>query len=85
MFALMTVAPVSAAATSLKGDDGAPPSVSSGCGCRSAGDCTCKKGTCKCAKCGGHHHKLIDSLRSGKEAIRLPETARRDASAGVFI
>lgn len=27
------------------------------CQCGSAADCTCKKGTCECAKCKKHHHE----------------------------
>ena len=55
------------------------------CSCASAADCTCKKGTCKCPKCGNGKKaiRMFESLKpmDGK----LPDTARRDASAGVLI
>ena len=56
------------------------------CSCSSAGDCTCKKGDCKCSKCGGHKPKIrmIESLR-GADSTDLPSNARYDATAGVFI
>ena len=84
MAAFLGASPLCFAATELKGDVGLAP-LAAGCGCHSAADCTCKKGSCKCAKCGGHHQKLMESLNTGKADVQLPETARRDASAGVFI
>lgn len=55
------------------------------CSCSSAADCTCKKGTCKCPKCGQHKAatKMFESLKPFD--TKLPNTARLDATAGVFI
>ena len=55
------------------------------CSCGSAADCTCKKGTCKCPKCGSSKKamRMIESLKPIE--TKLPDTARRDATAGVFI
>lgn len=56
------------------------------CGCSGKADCTCKKGACKCAKCGkGSKSKVIDALKNNPDTAKLPETARFDATAGVFI
>ena len=57
------------------------------CSCSSASDCTCKKGECKCSKCGGHKKtqiRMIESLR-GNDGTIIPVNARYDATAGVFI
>jgi hypothetical protein len=55
------------------------------CACGSAADCTCKKGTCKCAKCG-QHKKWLRMFESFKpQDAKLPNTARLDATGGVFI
>lgn len=61
-------------------------SLNATCSCRSAGDCTCKKGSCKCAKCGNHHTaKVIESLKQTPSDTRLPQTARLEATGGVRI
>ncbi len=60
---------------------------SSNCGCSGRSDCTCKKGACKCSKCGAHkvNSKIIETLKNTPADTRLPATARLDATAGVFI
>jgi hypothetical protein len=57
------------------------------CSCQSASDCTCKKGQCKCKKCGAGRArgKVIDSLQEAVRPAPLPNKAQRDASAGLFI
>jgi hypothetical protein len=57
------------------------------CGCSGRSDCTCKKGTCKCSKCGAHkvNTRIIETLKNTPVDTRLPATARLDATAGVFI
>ena len=57
------------------------------CGCSGKADCTCKKGQCKCSKCGKHNVKVrvFDALKGNPDPSKLPETARFDATAGVFI
>lgn len=60
------------------------------CSCSSASDCTCKKGECKCSKCGGAKKatniRMIESLRGQDDGTILPaNNARYDATAGVFI
>lgn len=56
------------------------------CNCKSAADCTCPRGQCKCKNCGGHAKPvMLDSLQGSTEKTRLPETARHDARGGVFI
>lgn len=62
-----------------------PLQLDATCSCGSAADCTCKKGACKCAKCGQHHQKakMFESLKPVD--AQLPNTARLDATAGVFI
>ena len=54
------------------------------CQCGNAADCTCKKGTCACAKCKKPRRQVVDAL---SDQGKLPEVqeARYDASAGVFI
>jgi hypothetical protein len=53
------------------------------CGCSGKADCTCKKGACKCAKCGKSNRvKVIDALKANPDPAKLPETARYDATAG---
>lgn len=55
------------------------------CSCSSAADCTCKKGSCKCPKCGQHKNgmKMFESFKP--QDAKLPNTARLDATGGVFI
>lgn len=57
------------------------------CSCGGAADCTCKKGSCECAKCNKGHRKSEPLYESLKGTRRVPgiENARYDASAGVFI
>ncbi len=56
------------------------------CSCGSQADCTCKKGECECKKCGGHRRvQMIESLKGEPSPLKLPQNARNDASAGVFI
>lgn len=52
------------------------------CGCSSAADCTCKKGQCKCPKCG-KRSSLYEPMKGQSGKLELPKT--RDARAGVFI
>jgi hypothetical protein len=55
------------------------------CSCGSAADCTCKKGSCKCPKCGQHKNsvRMFESFKP--QDAKLPNTARLDATGGVFI
>lgn len=63
---------------------GAP--VQATCNCKSAADCTCPRGQCKCKNCGAHQKAtMFDSLKGNSEKTRLPDTARLDARGGVFI
>lgn len=58
------------------------------CDCHSQADCTCKKGECKCGKCGGHkktNTRMIESVRDTNDSTEIPANARYDATAGVFI
>lgn len=55
------------------------------CGCRGAADCTCKKGSCKCSRCGTREHDILEKLSGEKDVLTVPENARNDATAGVFI
>ena len=60
--------------------------VQATCNCKNAADCTCKKGECKCKKCGNGKTKVFDTLKGSNETTRLPDTARyEDARGGVFI
>jgi len=60
--------------------------IAAKCSCSSAADCTCKKGTCKCSKCGGKQQtRMFDSLKGEQDLLKVPTDARRDATAGVFI
>ncbi|MHB8872242.1 MAG: metallothionein [Myxococcaceae bacterium] len=60
--------------------------IAAKCSCTSAADCTCKKGQCKCPKCGGHQQsRMFDSLKGAQDLLKVPDNARRDATAGVFI
>lgn len=61
--------------------------VQATCNCKSAADCTCPRGQCKCKSCGNHAHQktMTDSLKGSTERTKLPETARHDARGGVFI
>ncbi|MCY1015294.1 metallothionein [Pyxidicoccus sp. MSG2] len=54
------------------------------CDCGSKADCTCKKGSCNCAKCQKPRHQVMDALRGRPAELKLQE-ARYDASAGIFI
>jgi hypothetical protein len=54
------------------------------CTCEGKSDCTCKKGSCKCKKCGGTR-RLIDGLNGSKDVLKIPDTARYDATAGILI
>ncbi|MBL8922907.1 MAG: hypothetical protein JNJ54_28925 [Myxococcaceae bacterium] len=61
-------------------------STSATCNCKSAADCTCPRGQCKCKNCGAHQKpQMFDSLKGSSERTRLPDTARHDARGGVFI
>jgi hypothetical protein len=54
------------------------------CGCEGKGDCTCKKGECKCGKCSRHRKsKVMPSLREA--GVELPREARREATGGIFL
>jgi hypothetical protein len=56
------------------------------CGCSGKADCTCKKGACKCAKCGkANKSRVIDAMKANPDPSKLPETARWDATAGVLL
>ena len=58
------------------------------CGCDGQADCTCKKGSCKCKKCGSGRKggtMMFESLKGNPMSPQLPETARYDATAGIFI
>ena len=77
-FALASSAPSTMLADQLQ--------LSATCACGSAADCTCKKGTCKCPKCGTHNRKASRMFESLKPMdAKLPNTARLDATGGVFI
>lgn len=54
------------------------------CGCGSAADCTCKKGTCECPKCKKRHQDVVPTLEAEGRA-QAPREVRLDASAGAFI
>ncbi len=62
-------------------------SGSAKCSCRNAGDCTCKKGECKCKACGNGKAKLqvFETLRGDERKLELPQNARYEATGGVFI
>jgi hypothetical protein len=53
------------------------------CSCESKADCTCKKGQCKCKKCGGRH-EVLEALQ-GQSGGQPLQDARYDASAGVML
>jgi len=55
------------------------------CSCSTAADCTCKKGTCKCPKCGQHKNRVRMFEAFKPQDAKLPNTARLDATGGVFI
>ena len=56
------------------------------CTCESAADCTCKKGTCKCPKCGKKSEmRMIAPIKGTRDALRLPQGERHDATSGLFI
>ena len=60
--------------------------IAAKCSCGSAADCTCKKGTCKCAKCGGKQQtRMFEALKGEQDVLQVPTDAHRDATAGVFI
>lgn len=54
------------------------------CQCGSKADCTCKKGTCECARCKPKR-QVMDALRGQPAELKLDEARRTDASAGIFI
>ncbi len=54
------------------------------CQCGSAADCTCKKGSCECAKCKKPRRQVVDELSTQEHTPKVQE-ARYDASAGIFI
>ncbi len=54
------------------------------CQCGSAADCTCKKGSCECAKCKKPQRQVVDELSTQGTPAKVQE-ARYDASAGIFI
>ncbi len=53
------------------------------CQCGSAADCTCKKGTCECARCK-KPRRVVDALSDQAPPPKVQD-ARHDATAGVFI
>jgi hypothetical protein len=53
------------------------------CSCESKADCTCKKGECKCKKCGGRH-EVLEALQ-GQRGTQPVKDARYDASACVML
>jgi hypothetical protein len=59
------------------------------CSCSSKGDCTCKKGQCQCAKCGGRHEGraagMVEALEGQSGGQALDGDARYHASAGVLL
>lgn len=56
------------------------------CGCSGKSDCTCKKGQCKCAKCGSHDKvRVFETLKGASAPLKLPDTARYEATGGIFI
>jgi hypothetical protein len=58
------------------------------CSCTNAADCTCKKGSCKCSKCGNRHRspsRMIAPLKGRSATLKIPSGARRDATAGIFL
>ncbi len=62
--------------------------VAATCTCNGKGDCTCKKGTCQCKKCGKHGVKktpFVEPLKGASLSPSLPDSARIDATAGIFI
>lgn len=59
--------------------------IAAKCSCSSQADCTCKKGACKCAKCGGSQYRMFDSLKGEQDSLKIPQDARHDATAGIFI
>lgn len=82
----MLLAPLAFATGSPRGDLSLDLlRVDATCSCSNAADCTCKKGTCKCPKCG--HSKKATRMFEALKPVdsKLPDTARRDATAGVFI
>lgn len=61
-------------------------SVAATCSCHNAGDCTCKKGECKCSKCGASKKaSVINTLQAAEPKFELPKNARLEATGGVFI
>jgi hypothetical protein len=54
------------------------------CQCGSAADCTCKKGTCECAKCKKPRRDVVEPLKAEVQ-VREVHKARLDASAGLFL
>lgn len=63
--------------------------LSATCKCDGPSECTCKKGECKCKKCGAKHGVkktlLMEPLNGSQQSPELPQNARYDATGGVFI
>ncbi len=76
-----TVAPAPADQSALEELDAV---MAAKCQCGSAADCTCKKGSCECAKCKKPRRQVVDGLSTQETAPKVQE-ARYDASAGIFI
>jgi hypothetical protein len=62
-------------------------SVTAKCSCENAAECTCKKNSCQCKKCGLHRKpaRIIEALKGAPQPLEVPAEARYDATAGVFI
>jgi hypothetical protein len=54
------------------------------CRCESKADCTCKKGQCRCPKCGRHRRQVLEALRQPTGDTR-PAPARLEARAGLLL
>lgn len=81
--AVLLAAPAIASTTDLFARSWKPAAE---CGCSGKSDCTCKKGACKCAKCGkGNRVRVIETLKANPDPAKLPDTARYDATAGVLL
>ncbi|MGA9525781.1 MAG: hypothetical protein WBV82_30260 [Myxococcaceae bacterium] len=65
------------------------PLLTATCTCSGKSDCTCKKGACQCTKCGKHHgtkkSSFVEPLKGATLSPDLPDSARVDATAGIFI
>ena len=60
------------------------PLLTAKCQCGSAADCTCKKGTCECARCKKPKREVVAPLQ-GRSRTEAPRKVRYGASAGVFL